>query len=97
MRDQFDISGVFETTEFEIAQVACIYEKIYNLFQDIFTLFVILFKDAKIEMAFLSFCMYMYMFDIFSAFHVPLIISVFCCFLFHSITNTSSVSVSLLC
>ena len=24
MRDQFDISGVFETTEFEIAQVACI-------------------------------------------------------------------------
>ena len=23
MRDQFDISGVFETTEFEIAQVAC--------------------------------------------------------------------------
>ena len=25
MRDQFDISGVFETTEFEIAQVACIY------------------------------------------------------------------------
>ena len=25
MRDQFDISGVFETTEFEIAQVACIW------------------------------------------------------------------------
>ena len=25
MRDQFDISGVFETTEFEIAQVACKY------------------------------------------------------------------------
>ena len=25
MRDQFDISGVFETTEFEIAQVACNY------------------------------------------------------------------------
>ena len=24
MRDNFDISGVFETTEFEIAQVACI-------------------------------------------------------------------------
>ena len=23
MRDQFDISGFFETTEFEIAQVAC--------------------------------------------------------------------------
>ena len=23
MRDYFDISGVFETTEFEIAQVAC--------------------------------------------------------------------------
>ena len=23
MRDQFDISGVFETTEFEIAQMAC--------------------------------------------------------------------------
>ena len=23
MRDQFDISGVFETTEFEIGQVAC--------------------------------------------------------------------------
>ena len=24
MRDYFDISGIFETTEFEIAQVACI-------------------------------------------------------------------------
>ena len=24
MREQFDISGVFETTEFEIAKVACI-------------------------------------------------------------------------
>ena len=27
MRDQFDISGVFETTEFEITQVACICSK----------------------------------------------------------------------
>ena len=25
MRDEFDISGVFETTEFEIAQVTCIW------------------------------------------------------------------------
>ena len=27
MKDQFDLSGVFETTKFEIAQVACILKK----------------------------------------------------------------------
>ena len=30
MRDQFDISGVFETTKFEIAQVACMFKSLYN-------------------------------------------------------------------
>ena len=32
MRDHFDISGVFETTEFEIAQVACMfaYDKTFD-------------------------------------------------------------------
>ena len=36
MRDQFDISWVFETTEFDIAQVACI-KKYNNKFNGINT------------------------------------------------------------
>ena len=35
MRDQFDISWVFETTEFEIAQVTCMYLQMNKWMQNL--------------------------------------------------------------
>ena len=34
MREQFNISGVFETTEFEIAKVACTFISLYRLLKN---------------------------------------------------------------